>query len=92
MPLAMFRAYTCIDEAVTKKRKSGKSYFYICPRKLSLWVNTFLLLEGSLREKMNSERSEVVSKPVKKRKGPVTKTELVIHQSIFLHRINGFRN
>ena len=27
MPLAMFRAYTCIDEAVTKKRKTGKKLY-----------------------------------------------------------------
>ena len=65
---------------------------YIYPRNLSLWVNTFLLLDGWLREKMDSERQETFSKPVKKRKGPVTKTELVIHKSIFriastIHRL-----
>ena len=42
-----------------------------------------MLLDGWLREKMDSERQETVSKPVKKRKGPVTKTESVIHKSIF---------
>ena len=50
----------------------------------------FLLLDGWLREKMDSERQETVSKPVKKRKGSVTKTEPVIHKSIFLHRINDY--
>ena len=69
-----------------------KKAIYMYSRKLNLWVNTFLLLDGWLREKMDSERQETVSKPVKKRKGPWTKTELEIYQTIFMHRINDFVN
>ena len=61
--------------AVTKKQKSGKKlYKYSGEKMLFVGENVFLLPEGYISEKMDSERQETVSKSVKKRKGPVTKT------------------
>ena len=61
--------------AVTKRNKKlGKKYKYNVEKMLFVGENVFLLPEGEISEKTDSERQETVSKSVKKRKGPVTKT------------------
>ena len=49
-------------------------YKYNVEKMLFVGENVFLFPEGEISEKTDSERQETVSKSVKKRKGPVTKT------------------